>query len=321
MKEKQKIYGLLEFPDALYFSPDSLGKSVSVMIGGHSAKLILPSLPDWGEKEDDPLHKFLIGPKPADKWKHGNDLIFWGQPTSYPSGHSNVKFALLEFLIEDVSIDVASQAIYDAFPKWENLFHKYIMLLTKQNTWNKLYVGESPINLELLRINSDKINHISSNFQQYVSIEIGGVDVSIHYKQLVNVAKLSSKSLHPRLEYLLLLEAYIARRQHDYRKVIIEGASALEVSLTSKIQDEFDRLNILFGKKLLDKFRMLSGRFELARIIGIQFPDKDYDKLIFNKRNDVVHRASYPDKNSAEMFINEVEYLINLFSPQIYETT
>ena len=70
---------------------------------------------------------------------------------------------------------------------------------------------------------------------------------------------------------------------------------------------------------MLDKFKMLSGRFELIRILGIEIPDKDYNSLIINPRNDVVHRANYPNRQTANLFIKEVEGLIKLFTPQIHE--
>lgn len=319
MVEKRKIYGLVKFPKELYCAADALGRSVNVELGNYSATFTLPSLPHWEANEKDPLNKFLVGPKPAEKWKHGDRLIFWGKPTSYPAGNSYVNYALLEFSIEPINIENASHSIYSSFPTWINLFYQYVMLLTKQHTWNRIYVGDSPHNLELLQDNENKLNRISCSYQQHIEMEIGGDDESLHYEQFVEASRLSSKLLNPRLEYQILLDAYIARRNHDYRKVIIEGASALEVSLTTRIQEEFDYQKINFGKKLLDKFRMLSGRFELARVLGIELPDKDYNSIIINTRNDVVHRASYPDRKTAELFIKEVENLINLLTPQIYD--
>ena len=110
-----------------------------------------------------------------------------------------------------------------------------------------------------------------------------------------------------------------ARRNEDYRKAIIEGATALEVCLTARILEEFDTQGISFGEKLLQKFRMLGGRFELIRLIGVSLPEKDYATLVINPRNDVVHRAAFPDKALANQVITEVEELLQLFSPQLHE--
>ncbi|MBU2523705.1 hypothetical protein KKG71_00735 [Patescibacteria group bacterium] len=319
MNEKQKIYGLIEFSQELLCAADSLGCSVDIELANYTATLTLPFLPNWDSNEKDPLNKCLIGPKPADKWKRGDEIIFWGKPTSYPNGNSYVNYTLLEFSIDSTIIDAATQAIYSSFPAWLNLFEKYVMLLTKQHTRNQIYGADGHARLELLLDDANKLKYISSKTSNSIQLIIDQEDVSLHYAQFVEASKLSSKLLKPRLEYQLLLDAYIARRNHDFRKVIIEGASALEVCLTTRIQEEFDSQGIKFGKKLLDKFRMLSGRFELVRVLGIELPDKDYNTIIINPRNDVVHRASYPDRKTTELFINEVESLMNLFTPQLYE--
>ena len=62
---------------------------------------------------------------------------------------------------------------------------------------------------------------------------------------------------------------------------------------------------------------MLSGRFELVRLLGIALPEKDYVTLIVNPRNDVIHRADFPSKALSNQAITEVEELLRLFSPQL----
>lgn len=148
---------------------------------------------------------------------------------------------------------------------------------------------------------------------------MSGADESLHLEQFKQAAQLSSNFFKPRLHYRMLLESYAARRNEDYRKAIIEAAAALEICLTMRIIEEFNTQNISFGEKLLQKFRMLGGRFELARLLGINLPDKDYVSLVMTPRNEVIHRASFPDKQLANQVITEVEELLHLFSPQLYE--
>lgn len=319
MSKKQKVYGIIEFSKELLCAADSLGSFVNIEIANYPASLKLPLLPKWDSKEKDHLNKLLIGPKPAYKWKRGDELIFWGKPLEFPKGNSYVNCALLELSFDSSTMDEASQAIYSSFPVWLNLFEKYVMLLTKQHTFDQISRIDGPANLELLLKGKNKLDHISSKISNTIHFIVRKEDEYLHYDQFVEASRLSSKLLKPRLEYQLLLDAYIARRNQDYRKVIIESASALEVCLTSRIEEEFDSQQIKFGKKLLDKFRMLSGRFELVRILGIVIPDKDYKTIIINPRNDVVHRASYPGRRTAELFMSEVENLIKLLTPQLYE--
>jgi hypothetical protein len=118
----------------------------------------------------------------------------------------------------------------------------------------------------------------------------------------------------------LLLEAYHARRNGDYRKAIIEAATALEICLSNCAKRELSTQGISFGAELLRrKFRMLSGRFELVRLLGIALPQKDYDKLIVKPRNEVIHLADFPSNSLSNRVIAEVEELLRLLSPQLHE--
>ena len=92
--------GLIEFEVPLFCAADALGQSFNIEIAGVVGTLTLPSLPAWGKNESDPLHKCLIPPELAQAWKIGDKPLFWGMPTSYPSGTSSVEQALLQFELE-----------------------------------------------------------------------------------------------------------------------------------------------------------------------------------------------------------------------------
>jgi hypothetical protein len=317
----RKVFGIVKFAEAVFCAADSLGQTVNISLAKHTGTLTLPSLPEWDKKERDPLHSPLLGPSPARTWKRGESLINWGRPTSYPTGTSEVELALLEFSLAPEEADVRTQEIYAAFPLWLRLFEQYVTLLTTQYTRNQVSGGDGPGWLELLFEEDSGLKHISRSTSTLITIETGGADESLHLKQLREAAQLASRGLHPRLQYRMLLEAYSAQRNEDYRKAIIEGATALEVCLTARILEEFDTQGISFGEKLLQKFRMLGGRFELIRMLGISLPERDYATLVVNPRNDVVHRAEFPNKALANQVITEVKELLQLFSPQIHENT
>jgi hypothetical protein len=292
----RKIFGIAEFAETLFCAADALGQTVNISLAEHAGTLTLPSLPEWNKNEQDPLHKPLLGPPPARTWKRGENPINWGRPTSYPTGTSKVELALLEFSLAPEDADASTQEIYAAFVPWLRLLEQYVTLLTTQRTRNRVSVGDGPERLELLFEEDSGLKHIPRSTPTSIIVKIGGADESLHLDQLREAAQLASSGLHPRLQYRMLLEAYGARRNEDYRKAIIEGATALEVCLTARILEEFDTQGISFGEKLLQKFRMLGGRFELIRLIGINLPEKDYATLVINPRNDVVHRATFPDQ-------------------------
>jgi len=116
-----------------------------------------------------------------------------------------------------------------------------------------------------------------------------------------------------------MLEAYRAYAREDYRKSILESATAVELCLTNRIKNEFEVIGLSFGEKLLKKFRMLGGRFELIRLLEIELPEIDYQKLLIDPRNEVVHKAHFPDGSIASKVIEVSEGLLALFSPELAE--
>jgi len=318
---KKPLFGIVKFSPALCCAANALGCSVDVSVGGIKGTLTLPSLPDWGIKEDDPLHMPLLGPGQARSWKQGEDLIFWGKPHSYPDGESVVEQALFQFQLEPENFESGAERIYNGFGPWLDLFEKYVILISTQGRCSRVALKNPRANqIHLLHHEESKpgFKHITYPQSIAVNIATGG---DLQRQQFEEISRMSSELLPPRLEYLLLLEAYTARRNEDYRKAIIEAANALEVSLTNRIAEEFRIQGVSFGEKLLKKFRMLGGRFELARLLSIPLPPKDYETLVIGPRNDVVHKAGFPDEKIVHQVITEVEEVLRLFSPIIHEAT
>ena len=316
---KKPLFGIVKFSPSLCCAANALGYSVDVTVGGIKGTLTLPSLPDWGINEDHPLDRPLLGPGQARTWKQGERLMFWGKPHSYPDGESAVEQALFQFPLEPESFENDAERIYNGFGPWLDLFEKYVILLSTQGRCSRVTVKHPRANqIHLLHHEESKpgFNHITYPQSVALNIAKGG---DLQREQFEEISRMSSELLPPRLEYILLLEAYTARRNQDYRKAIIEAANALEVSLTNRISEEFKTQGVAFGEKLLEKYRMLGGRFELARIVGIPLPDKDYTKLVMNPRNDVVHKSGFPDEKLARQVILEVEEILLLFSPTIHE--
>jgi hypothetical protein len=316
---KKPLFGIVKFSPSLCCAANTLGCSVDVSVGGIKGTLTLPSLPDWGIKEEDPLHMPLLGPGQARTWKQGEELIFWGKPHSYPDGESAVEQALFQFQVEPENFESNAERIYNGFGPWLDLFEKYVILISTQGRCSRVTVKNSRANqISLLHYEESKFGFKHITYPQSVTVNIakGG---DLQREQFEEISRMCSDLLPPRLEYLLLLEAYLARKDKDYRKAIIEAANALEVSLTNRILEEFKFQGVVYGEKILDKYRMLGGRFELAKTVGIPLPDKDYKKLILEPRNNVVHKAGFPDEKLAHQVISEVQEVLRLFSPIIHE--
>ena len=328
---QKTVYGIVDFLQSILCQAEVLGKSIDICITKkYQAKLIFPSA---REKEKDEYGNLklnnLVAPL-GKSWKRGNNYIYWGTEVSRHEDKMNadVERALLKFVIDSDKIEIATQEVYKGFTIWLKLFHEYIILLTGQ--YRSPYISVSKTNLwRRLELIIDEQNsplrtiHPSSSFikshSAVVIISPPNEEEYLNLEILNQVCQLSSQGLPPRLEYRLLLEAYNARQRADWRKSIIEVATALEVCLTQRLEQELETRGISFGRKLLDrKFRMLSGRFELIRLLDLEIPDKDYKNLIIEPRNRVMHKGNFI-KQTANKAIEVVEELLKIFSPQIYE--
>ena len=267
------------------------------------------------------VHKPLLGPTAARNWKRGDNLIDWGRPFSFPAGKgANVTRALIEFKALPDDFEAAAQRIYDNVGRWLYLFEQYVALLTEPKTRSRVPSATNHADrIEILADDGHELRHIQNDKPRGFTIYMSETDESLHLENLKEACRLSSVGVSPRLEYQLMLEAYSARRNADYRKAIIEAATALEVSLTNRALEEFRTLKISFGTGLLKKFRTLNGRLELVRLLSIPFPEKDYKSLIVDPRNYVVHKADFPGERLTDQVIAEVEQLLRLFSPQLHQ--
>ena len=259
-----QIFGIIDFTSSLFCAKEVLGKTFEISLAGEHGLLILPSLPLWEKDENKPLNKVLLPPEEAKTWKRGDEPLYWGGPTSYPKGEAHVEKALVKFTLPTTNAKDICHKIYDEFSVWINLFEQYVTLFTTQNTRCDVEGANKSTRLEILEDKGSDIAYVPrKNRKPIILITRVGSNESIHLEEFREACRVASMRFFPRLEYGMLLEAYHARQNADYRKTIIEAGSALEVCLTSRIVEEFKSQRISFGEKLLKKFRMLSGRFEL----------------------------------------------------------
>lgn len=323
MSEKL-VYGLLELSPSLYCASEVLGKSFKIKIGGCDGDIILPSLPDWKEETKEPWRLPLTPPLPAKKWKRGEKPIYWGDITTY-SPHkvsdirANVKHILLEFQVPQDGFEDTCQEIYQGFKGWIELFKKYIVLITTQGTRKGLIVSDGIEGFELLTKEKDDLHRIPPKKNPTEIIIQSHKDTSLHIDHIKKACFLASQQLQPRLEYEMLLEAYSARKDGDYRKAVIEAATALEICLTEGLLEEFEVKGAkTYGELLLKQYRTLGGRLKLVKLLNIEIPNKNYEELIVVPRNKLVHQAKFPTHAEANQVVNSVEELLSKFSPDFH---
>lgn len=311
MSEKQ-IIGEIKFPNALLCSKSLMGQTIEISIKGIICAITFPSFPDL--KSNHILLPYIF--KPTNFKKLTSET--WG--LVYSNSSAWVFRALLIFFIPNDQANEKCKMIYKEFENWIELFDKYFRLLSTQHSWN-INLNENMYEHKLTLYSHDYIE-IENNKPCILKCIVHNDDKKyLNLDKLKEICELASTGQPPRLEYTLLFEAYNSKRYADYRKTIIEAASALELCLTKRIMKEFKDTNIMYGEKLLKRYKTLRGRFDLMKDIGIALPTTDYQSLIIAPRNNVVHRSVFPSVADANSVIFEVEKYLNVFSPTLNEDT
>jgi len=314
----KRIYGIVDLYDEIVCSHEVLGHIEVISIGGVEGLLKFPQLPCWPPPNPEDLHLLLLtGPDPAQKWKRG-DPIYWGRQSQYPKGNSRLMRLLLEFSVKEAEEKLFANKIAKSYSKWMSLFVDYFELITKQKMKSRTSIVNSMQGLDLICWNADGSSyepHDSVPTQINVTLDRGECDLTVEL--LIKICKFCSSYLDPAIEYQVQLEAYRALRAKDFRKAIVETAVAAEIVLTKAILTAFNNSRVSYGEKMLGKFRMLGGRLELAKAIGINLPDADYKSILIEPRNNVIHHAHFANVDDASKAIRLVDDLLKELSPEI----
>jgi hypothetical protein len=318
----QQLYGIVELDPYIVCSKAVLGSSEPIVIGGISGRLELPHPPDWSLPGENPIRNPLRPPDAARTWKQGEQPMCWGRPVSYPTCDAHVEKMLLRFDLPEHELASSATLVHCAYTNWWLLFNDYLEVITRQRRSQNLQISQNAGNFDLFRWGPDgKADRPYTKDPSQIIIRLSSEETLLTPAQLTRIASFASASMELSMELKIQLESYRALRIGDYRKAIIETAVSAELALTSMVRSAFLSSNISYGDKLLEKFRMLGGRFELARIIGVPLPQLDFMAQLVDPRNQVIHRADFADERIATLAVMATDKLLLLLWPSLWEKT
>ncbi len=255
--------------------------------------LEFPALQPGWPKTKDPLREFLLAPPAARTWRRGPELMFWGHPYCSPAGHSGVTCALMSFELDKAQLAASTAHIRDDAERWRTSFEDYMSILTTQP---RRETGRDLSRLDVFWWEGTKQARPTSK-PVVLRGHSSGRDLSVD--DVESICRWCSSKIPPAIEWRLILDARRALVGNDYRKVIIESASSVEITLTDAIQRKFDSMGITFGRGLFENFRTLNGRIELAKLVGLPISESDLKDCLVKPRNQVAHRGAFPDEATA----------------------
>jgi hypothetical protein len=306
--------GLLSLSDTLFCKKDVLGKVLNCEINGIKAQIHFPMLPVIDDKK--PVVGFcnpLLPPLLAKTWTRGDKPIDWGEPKSYPDVNSFVRFLALSIECEKELVNEYARKLYESIENWEYAFLCYLKLVTKQGLDRN---GDSGRNTCMLQLMDGK--YIPNLTPIEISVSFPTNSSFASEEQIREAIAFADSGNNLLLEYQMILSAYSAVNQNQNRRAIMEACAALEIVLLNQINQYCQTLGIL-PEILLSKYQSLGDRIKLMRKIDQGFPKKDYDNLIVNPRNDVMHgRNNFPKDDTTDNLISCVEEVLRYFHKAYY---
>ena len=236
---KQTIIAFIDLKTNKLWSSSVLGKSFDVTISDISMKVHFPSLPvEWKNKREENekgyLDYLLVSPTISNKYKYGNEKIFYGKPWNHPSGTSYVEKIVISFEIEEsdliLKLDNIRKEIENAIVK----FHKLLYIIN-ENPRLPGRVEQYPYRIEL---HNDSLKERIPN-QERINI-IGHIHDdadSVTKKQLEKILNIISEKKEIPIEYDFFISGINSYEKYDNRQCLFDLSTACEIAITSKIEE------------------------------------------------------------------------------------
>lgn len=314
------LEGYIEFDKSIPVSIDCLGKKFPISISGVNGFLITPLMFDgfYGTEKLGPLKQ------PDGGNMNYIDSYDWGSVTSYPSGDSNINACRIIFP------DIDKEVFEDTGNK----------IINELSNWRKLLIDNISIDAKRdFRCSSRNIGlKRSSSIKLALYKKLSGSDKEFrpsgpipHFRitldrfcftpeSLQRILTDTSENKKPLLPFYFFLDAQSAKCQGNYRKSILDAATALELAFTIMIDKLLEGQEKL-RKHLSSKHNSLRLKRDLLKALQIEFPfpEKMYLENLDKTRNRVIHGGYDPNETEAESALKiSRDTLYNLL-PRKYE--
>lgn len=294
--EENKLVGYIKIEESLPLEAECLGKEFGVLFNNFKATLFTPSLPENFSSNSDYLNHPLIQPQ---RMPHFSEVVEWGQPRGWPKGEASV----LSFRIELYLPDLNSQ---NNFSKLQEAIEEWIGRL-RSNLFAFGFNIDSP-SIVLSKKHHEKINfYLFPPFNGENKLSVYPIQpvVQVTRKAAIGLEKFrellgitsSNKSL--KLEYLLLKEAEHSLKVKNYRRSVLDSATAFELSLTNALLNNLKIENTGLLNKILRMNNSLSKKRSLLKFTTLNLPKANYQQKLEDLRNRAIHIGKIPKEEEA----------------------
>ena len=300
--------GIITLSENVLCKKEVLGRTYSCEIGGITAKLHFPNYP-----QNIDMNNHLESPASVNGLKDYNNSITWGCLMVHPKGDSCVNKLAITVECEMCEADDFAEKIFKSVWKWEHAFIDYLRLATKQGVYRDKNLRRNTCDLELFNY-----DYIPKDVIATINLRIPKEIEFANENDINNAIKFADSGREMLFEYQMLLSSYDAIRNNQNRRAILDACAALEIVLSKQIVI-YCGLHDVPEKLLLNKYRYLSEKINLLRIIDSDFPQVDLDNSVIIPRNALMHSTDvYPTDDITDRLISCVKQVLNYYHKSYY---
>ena len=316
----KEYVGVIELKQCIPCTKEVSGKTFKSKIANHNVLVVFPSIPDDYSPEEGP------NIQNGDMVVPGNlfaGQVNWGTINAWPSGLFSVSHLLC--YISGIETDI--HEIYAEFPRWKEKLNNLLLintgdyLLPKQELPAILRGGGFYDGLQIFEVTQRKRLQNIRNSRTTEPINLHFLESKEAYtvQKVEELFSFVGDNEEIALAYELLITAYRAMEQNDFRSAVILGGSAVEQAILKRMRREYPSKTQFNKAKGSARYSMLKGRFNWLIEKKIVIPIQDYKKTIIDVRNGATHDGIRPTYSETKLCLENCKVLVEAFHPNVLE--
>jgi hypothetical protein len=208
---------------------------------------------------------------------------------------------------------------------WFETLRTWIQVLTDQDVdpgVEASLLSAPGVNLEVLTVDGENVSlPRRDNSMRIAVLEVEALDERLWRKAL----DLASKGSSPPIEYLFARSARVQLRVHQYRRAVIDAASAVELALSDLLQANFANLPLGIQATLsqpdtptlgwfIDILTNAGGLPPALMAVSGKLPS-DLKTGLNSIRKNVIHRHATPTHDETERAVVIASEVVKLVTP------
>lgn len=304
-----RIEAVLQFPVALYLTPEALGVERSVRVADRDGTVATPGLPPGAERFPDfpktayprlqpPANACLPETQEWQRLRRHERMGEWGEPRQWPRLCSVLNAVSVWFPLgvnesgPTEALPIAER-IRAELPEWVERLTTGLEVLSRQVLDPASITRLAAHHTEFWLVSPGNAAALLPPRVVSVTVTMPSGETAVTRDCWSEALSIASEARVPRLEHLLLRDARHALRRREYRRAVIDSGTAAEIALYEALSMHLERgIGLTAATAVLRRFRMLGNLVELGRSVGVPPGYRDLETQLVEPRNRAAHRGA-----------------------------